>query len=438
MAGGWHENMVRVWDIETSTLQVDLESHPEWINGCGFSPDGHQIVTGCKDGIVRVFDATTGNLLQEIIGHLDRVWAVTFHPSGRVVSAGGDGTVRLWDPSDGPSVLGAKQIGIPGVENTISTADLGGGRWLITPRTGAPVIVDAGRQEATTIDVGKGNEILASTVDRSSGRTAFATVQGLVECATATGLPVRGVLHAAASFEKAQGDAPVDAPVTHLNDELIDRCWAPNVYGAWNLHEATAGAPLDWFCVFSSAAAMVGSPGRGADAAANSWLDAFARWRRARGLPGTAIAWGAWAEAGGAPAEGAGVAITPTEGYRALKTLLRYDRQYSGYAAIVGTPRLSALAQRSRFAEAFRAVRHGGPDRATFLAELALLPREEWPSAVLRLVSDQTCAVLRRGIDPDRRLSDYGLDSLGNLDLRTRIETETGVRISPAMVTTVR
>jgi len=96
------------------------------------------------------------------------------------------------------------------------------------------------------------------------------------------------------------------------------------------------------------------------------------------------------------------------------------------------------LAQRSRFAEAFRSVRHGRPDRGTFRAELALRPREEWPSAVLRLVSDQIGVVLRHGIDPDRRLSDYGLDSLGNLELRTQIETETGVRISPAMITTVR
>ena len=68
--------------------------------------------------------------------------------------------------------------------------------------------------------------------------------------------------------------------------------------------------PLDWFCSFSSAAALVGSPGQGAYAAANSWLDAFTHWRRAQGLPATAIAWGAWAEIGRATAlaEGGGAA----------------------------------------------------------------------------------------------------------------------------------
>ena len=271
-----------------------------------------------------------------------------------------------------------------------------------------------------------------------------ATARDLLACATGTGLPVRGVLHAAAVISDAPVDPPVDPPVdamlTHLDDELIGRCWARKVYGAWNLHEATAGQPLDWFCVFSSAAALVGSPGRGAHAAANSWLDGFARWRRARGLPGTAIAWGAWTGVGAAtgPSAGAGAVITPTEGYFAFQTLLRYDRPYSGYSPIAGTPGLSALAQRSRFAEAYRSNRRGRPDRGKFLAELTLLPREEWPSAVLPLVSEQISPLMQRTIDPDRPLSDYGLDSLSNLELRTCIETETGVRISPAAITTVR
>ncbi|GAB1815955.1 sulfolipid-1 biosynthesis phthioceranic/hydroxyphthioceranic acid synthase [Mycobacterium sp. MUNTM1] len=260
------------------------------------------------------------------------------------------------------------------------------------------------------------------------------TAERLVACATATGLPLRGVLHAAAVVE--------DATLANITDELIDRCWAPKVYGAWNLHHVLqdTGQPLDWFCSFSSAAALVGSPGQGAYAAANSWLDAFAYWRRAQGFPATSIAWGAWSEVGRATAlaADAGVAITPAEGFRAFETLLRYDRPYSGYAPIMGTPWLTSFAQRSRFAEAFGSMGQGKPDAGKFLAELQTLPREEWPSAIRRLVSGQISLLLRRTIDPDRPLSDYGLDSLGNLELRTRIETETGIRVSPTKITTVR
>ena len=184
----------------------------------------------------------------------------------------------------------------------------------------------------------------------------------------------------------------------------------------------------------------MGSPGQGAYAAANSWLDAFTHWRRAQGLPATAIAWGAWGEVGRATAlaEGAGIAISPDEGAYAFEALLRHDRGYTGYAPIIGTPWLTAFAQRSRFAEVFKSAGQGRTDTSKLLAELSELPRDEWPTRLRRVVSDQVGLILRRSIDPDRPLTEYGLDSLGNLELRTRIEAETGVRITTMDITTVR
>jgi polyketide synthase 5 len=257
------------------------------------------------------------------------------------------------------------------------------------------------------------------------------TAQRLVATATATGLPVRGVLHAAAVVE--------DATLTNITDELIERDWAPKVYGAWNLHTATAGQPLDWFCSFSSAAALVGSPGQGAYAAANSWLDAFTGWRRAQGHPATAIAWGAWAQIGRAAAlaEGADVAIAPEEGAYAFESLLRHDRAYTGYAPITGTRWLMAFAQRSPFAEAFRSTGQNTTGTSKLRAELNELPPDEWPTRLRRLISEQVSLILRRSIDPDRPLSEYGLDSLCALELRTRIETETGIRITSADLATI-
>lgn len=256
--------------------------------------------------------------------------------------------------------------------------------------------------------------------------TEAETARRLVATATATGLPVRGVLHLAAVIE--------DATLTNITDELIERDWAPKVYGAWNLHTAAASQPLDWFCSFSSAAALVGSPGQGAYAAANSWLDAFTRWRRARGLPATAIAWGAWAQIGRATAlaDRADAAIAPDEGAYALEALLRHDRACTGYAPITATPWLAAFAQRSPFAEAFRSNGQSATGTSRLRAELEELTLDEWPTRLRRLISDQVSLILRRNIDPDRPLSEYGLDSLGGLELLTRIQTETGIRVTPA------
>nr|WP_205865918.1 type I polyketide synthase [Mycolicibacterium porcinum] len=278
-----------------------------------------------------------------------------------------------------------------------------------------------GRIRATGVDV------LVECGDIAESGTA----ERLVAVATADGHPVRGVLHAAGVIE--------DAALTNITDELIERDWAPKVYGAWNLHTATAGQPLDWFCSFSSAAALVGSPGQGAYAAANSWLDAFSLWRRSQGLPGTAIAWGAWGQIGRgtALAEGAGIAIAPDEGAYAFEALLRHDRAYTGYAPITGAPWLSVFAERSPFAEAFRSTGQSATGTSKLRAELDELPPDEWAAKLRHVISDQVGVILRRSVDPDRPLSEYGMDSLGALELRTRIENETGIRISATGITTV-
>jgi polyketide synthase 5 len=307
-------------------------------------------------------------------------------------------------------------------------AAAGAGRIVLNgrsaPNAQAQEVIDSFRRGGTEIEVSRGDIADPDTAPR------------VIAAATATGMPVRGVLHAAAVVE--------DATLANITDELIDRDWAPKVYGAWNLHaalhDADADGRLDWFCSFSSAAAMVGSPGQGAYAAANSWLDSFTRWRRSQGLPASAIAWGAWAEIGQGQgmAEDAAMAIAPDDGAYAFDALLRHNRIHTGYAPVAGAPWLTAFAQTSKFAEAFASIGQSRTGTSAFLSELRELPLEEWHARLRRLISDQIGLVLRRSVDPDRPLAEYGLDSLGILEVRTKIETETGIRIGSTDITTVR
>jgi polyketide synthase 5 len=305
---------------------------------------------------------------------------------------------------------------------TMATA--GCGRIVLngrsTPTPGAMRVIERIRRGGTEVEVELGDVSASKTAGR------------LVATATATGIPLRGVLHAAAVIE--------DATLANITDDLLDRDWAPKAMGAWRLHKATATAPLDWFCAFSSAAAMVGSPGQGAYAAANSWLDSFARWRRAQGLPAQVVAWGAWAQigAGQAMAGNDGMAIDPEDGAYAFDALMRHTRVYSGYAPVAGAAWLTAFAQISPFAEAFASIGQDRSGTSEFLEELRLMPREEWSARLRRLISEEMSLILRRSVDADKPLSEYGLDSLGTLELRTRLESETGVRIGSTDVTTVR
>ena len=95
------------------------------------------------------------------------------------------------------------------------------------------------------------------------------------------------------------------------------------------------------------------------------------------------------------------------------------------------------------WARSTQPVRRSVPSRGAdpnghhaFRAELRTLSRDEWPGRFRRLVGEQLGLILRRTIDPDRPFADHGLDSLGNLELRTRIETETGIRITPKAIAT--
>ncbi len=302
----------------------------------------------------------------------------------------------------------------------------GCGRLILNARS-APSAVAARALEAMRA---RGTEVAVIGGDIAHPATA----RSLVEAATGTGLALRGVLHGAAVID--------DGILPSVTEERLRRNWAPKVEGAWHLHEATRHEPLDWFCSFSSIAALLGSPGQTSYAAANSWLDAFTQWRRSQGLPSSAIAWAAWADIGAGAhlaARGDARMIEPRDGAYAFEALLRYDRCYAAYTHLDGAPWLSALAARSPFVAGLsHAQAVPGGSAHQLLAELQRTQPEEWPTVLRRVVIEQLSVILRRNVSPDRPLFEYGLDSLGTLQLLTALETDTGIRLSAADVTTVR
>jgi len=99
-----------------------------------------------------------------------------------------------------------------------------------------------------------------------------------------------GVIHAAGVLE--------DGVIEQQTPERIRRVMTPKVAGAFNLHELTKGAPLDFFFLFSSLAGVIGSPGQAGYSAANAWMDALAHERHRQGLPALSINWGPWSGGG--------------------------------------------------------------------------------------------------------------------------------------------
>ena len=294
---------------------------------------------------------------------------------------------------------------------------------------------------------------------RAAGTDVQVITGDIADPATATALVsaagpdrLRGVFHCAGTTE--------DAAFVQQSWPRLERVMAAKVAGAWNLHVATRVLRLDRFVLFSSAAAFLGSAGQANHAAANAYLGALARYRRALSLPGLAVDWGPWTETGAATrgdvldrARAAGLgALDPEEGFDLLGRLMITD---SAHVAIVPVEWQHFFARHpgARERRLFERVRNAGPPPASRANTADGVRRsgrpEPGPAAgdaagkgALRQAIDLATPANRRTvlfegvhaeaarvlglaaaerIDPDTPLTELGLDSLMAVELRNAI-----------------
>ncbi|WP_459618495.1 SDR family NAD(P)-dependent oxidoreductase [Bordetella sp. 2513F-2] len=251
--------------------------------------------------------------------------------------------------------------------------------------------------------------------------------------------PLRGIVHAAMVID--------DGLIRGADAAQIERVLAPKVLGAMHLDVLTQGMPLDFFVAYSSGTTLFGNPGQANYVAANGWLEAWARQRRAQGLPATCVRWGAIDDVGylarnkkikdALQSRMGGAALPAGAALDVLEQMLLSDasdlgvleldwRALARFLPTADTPKFSWVARRAGSSEHDDA---GGADIAHLLATLddaALLPM------IADMLKHEVGEILRvpaEKIDPERSIYDMGLDSLMGVELIVALENRFGIKL---------
>ncbi|MGW7695375.1 SDR family NAD(P)-dependent oxidoreductase [Streptomyces asiaticus] len=344
-----------------------------------------------------------------------------------------------WDPQGTVLVTGG--TGTLGGELARHLVDVRGMRHLVLLSRRGPAAPGVAHLVAELAASGARVSVLAGdAADRDALMSVLARTQ--VE------RPLTAVVHAAGVID--------DATVESLTPERMAPVLAAKADAAWNLHELTEDAGLAGFVLYSSAAAVMGSPGQGSYAAANAFLDALAAYRRDRQLAGQSLAWGLWAQTSEMTGhlEGAGLSRLRRGGVQPMATGqgLALFEAATALGAPLAVPARLDLAALSRAGgpvpTLLRGLAAGGvPVRPTaavaagsvgLAVRLAALSPADREQEVLQIVRAAAAVVLghsRPGdIDPQRAFREMGIDSLTGLELRNRLAAETGLSLPATLV----
>jgi acyl carrier protein len=312
-------------------------------------------------------------------------------------------------------------LGALGLHTAAYLAQLGAGDIVLTSRSAPDA--DAERAIATIIERFHCRvHVFAADVGEES---EVAELLGRIRSELP---PLGGVAHLAGVLDDAL-----------LPQQSLDRfrtTLRPKAFGALHLHRLTMGDDLEFFILFSSASAVLGSPSQANYACANALLDGLVAHRASRGLPATAADFGPWGRGGMASSEAAlanlsAQGMMPLEPSAALAALSEIIRQGTSQATVL-------KANWQRTAKMLPTGDTAASGDSELLRQLQEIPVAQRVAFITEFLQREVQGFLRLAQPPaaTSRFLDLGTDSLMAVELRNRLFGQFGGKfdITPTAV----
>jgi WD40 repeat protein len=213
----------RIWDGELRTLKLDL-LHPDIVYDVRYTPDSARLVTACGDGAVRVWNAHTGKLERELRapgGGADRYYLSAVSPDGSLVAAIDllGAMARVWRTDRGDLVAELPNDG----RKYPAIAFSADGRWLATGGGDDVRVFDtANWRRALTLT---GAKIGAFAFDPARARIVIGSRDDAAIYAIPDGKLVRRLREGGAPVD-AVAFSPDGAEVVTVGRDGVEQIWA--------------------------------------------------------------------------------------------------------------------------------------------------------------------------------------------------------------------